>query len=296
MKHFITLLLGMLLALPFSGYAQQSIRGDVNGSGIVDVEDVNAVINIMLNYIGPTAAADVDGSGIVDVEDLNVVINIILGMDDGGSHDQCDWVDLGLPSGTLWANRNIGASSPEDYGDYFAWGETSPKAVYNWDTYKWYEEYYDAEGDFHWGLTKYCTQVVGGLDDFVDNKTELDLDDDAAAVNWGGGARMPSIDQIQELVDNCTWQWTQRNDVNGKLVTGPNGSTIFLPAAGGRWDDSRSNSLFDRYFDGSYWSRALYVVVHGDVGNLHFNYLDHAYLDSGYPRCYGFPVRAVRVP
>ena len=160
----------LLLVLPFTGYAQQ-VRGDVNGSGDVDIDDINdinAVINTMLHKVDPTAGTDVDDNGAVDIDDLNIIINVIVGKDGSGSHGQGDWVDLGLPSGTLWATRNIGAASPEDYGDHFAWGEITPKSEYSWETYKWFNEYYDTEGSFHYGLTKYCTHFTGGLDDFVD--------------------------------------------------------------------------------------------------------------------------------
>ena len=195
--------------------------------------------------------------------------------------DDGDWVDLGLPSGTLWATRNIGADKPEDYGDYFAWGETTPKVVYIYDTYKWWKEYRDANGHCHEGYTKYCWNPSFGLDGFVDGKTELDLADDAAAANWGGGARMPSWDQITELQYKCTWQETKRNGVNGHLVTGPNGNTIFLPAEAGMvgyWPGGKG-----------YWSRMLIS-----------QYVDRAYC-MGFTFSYlmrerGGVVRAVRVP
>ena len=201
--------------------------------------------------------------------------------------DEGDWVDLGLPSGTIWATRNVGASSPEDYGDYFAWGETSPKEIYDLHTYKWYQEYYDADGNFHGDYTKYCTQIGYGLDGFVDNKTELDPSDDAACAHYPGG-RMPSYDQIVELSNNCSWQWTQRNGVSGPLVTGPNGNSLFLPAAGYRWD----SSLIKAGSYGYYWSRTLYSSNPGNAFNLYFA--------SGgimiyYDRDYGLTVRAVRV-
>ena len=285
------LLMTLLLVLPLTGYAQQMVRGDVNGSGVVDIDDINAVINTMLHKADPIAGTDVDGNGAVDIDDLNIVINVIVGKDDNGSHGQGDWVDLGLPSGTLWASRNIGAASPEDYGDHFAWGEITPKLEYSWETYKWFNEYYDTEGNFHYGLTKYCTHFTGGLDDFVDNKIELDMDDDAAAANWGGGARMPSLDQIEELLNTCSWQFAQRNDVNGQLVTGPNGNSIFLPAAG----IFKDAALRDNGYYGAYWSHALYSVSQGGVGSLFFDW-GSSYLDSNYARCYGLTIRAVRVP
>ncbi len=291
-SHLMVFACGMLLALPLNGYAQQSVRGDVDGSGAVDIDDVNAVINIMVHKADPTAAADVNGDGAVDIDDLNIIINIMLGKDDGGSYDPSDWVDLGLPSGTLWASRNIGAASPEDYGDYFAWGETAPKAVYNWDTYKWWEKYQDASGNWHKGYTKYCTQSSYGYDGFVDNKTELDVDDDAAAANWGGGARMPSLEQIKELVNNCTWQWKRPNGVIGQLGIGPNGNTIFLPAAGCR----RGGSLRDTSIFGIYWSRTLRASDSHNAYYLYVNLSDAGWNYSDYRCSPGGTVRAVRVP
>ena len=199
--------------------------------------------------------------------------------------EEGDWVNLGLPSGTIWATRNVGASAPEDYGDYFAWGETAPKSYYDWGTYKWCNGSY-----YNYTLTKYCTNSGYGYNGFVDNKTELDLEDDAACAHYPGG-RMPSLVQIQELCDNCTWQWTQRNGVNGQLVTGPNGNTMFLPAAGGRWRES----LCYAGSDGCYWSRTLYSSDPNGAYNLYyfhsFNWSNWGYGD----RDSGLTVRAVRV-
>ncbi|MBR4829640.1 MAG: hypothetical protein IKZ92_07560 [Muribaculaceae bacterium] len=201
-----------------------------------------------------------------------------------------DWVDLGLPSGTIWATRNVGASSPEDYGDYFAWGETAPKDYYDWSTYKW------CNGSYY-TLTKYCTSSSYGLDGFVDNKTELDQSDDAACAHYPGG-RMPSLEQIQELCNSCSWQWTQRNGVSGQLVTGPNGNTMFLPAAGSRG----GGSLYGAGSYGYYWSRTLTSNVPSVACLLYFysgnwNYCLNGSRGSGYgsSRGSGFTVRAVRV-
>ena len=154
-------------------------------------------------------------------------------------------VDLGLPSGTLWATCNVGANSPEEYGDYFAWGETAPKQDYTWKTYKWCNGSWDS-------LTKYCTKSYYGT---VDDKMELDPADDAAYENWGSSWRMPTKEQLAELSENCTWQWTTRNGVNGELGTGPNGNTLFLPAAG-YWDGT---SLLSEGSISHYWSRSLFV-------------------------------------
>ncbi|MBQ4525000.1 MAG: hypothetical protein IJA00_02845 [Bacteroidaceae bacterium] len=136
--------------------------------------------------------------------------------------DTMEAVDLGLS--VKWATCNVGASKPEEYGGYYAWGETEEKSDYNLETYKW------GNGtDFF--MTKYCTNSNHGI---VDNKIVLDPEDDVAHVKWGGSWRMPTISEFKELIDNCTLEWTTYNGVNGQLVTGPNGNSIFLPAAGFR--------------------------------------------------------------
>lgn len=151
-------------------------------------------------------------------------------------------IDLGLPSGTLWANCNIGANAPEEYGDYFAWGETKPKSTFNWANYKWC----DSE-KAKLELTKYCNNERYGT---VDNKTELDPEDDAAIVNWGGNWSMPSLEQMKELFNSeyTTQEWVTQNGVYGNLITSKiNGNSIFLPTR-----DWRSGDIYS-YF----WSRSL---------------------------------------
>ena len=210
-------------------------------------------------------------------------LGLRLAMSDN-TQDDHEWVDLGLPGGTLWATCNVGASSPEDYGDYFAWGETAPKDTYDRSTYKWFNGSYDIYNT----LTKYCTKSSFGYNGFVDNKTELDPEDDAAYVNWGPSWRMPTTEQQRELYEKCSSVWTTQNGVNGRLFTGPNGNTLFLPAAGYRY-----GSLYDAGLWGGYWSRTL------DSGGPNCAY----YLDfhSGYVnwnsghRYGGLAVRAVRV-
>lgn len=162
-----------------------------------------------------------------------------------GGNSSVVWVDLGLPSGLLWADRNVGASSPEDYGNYYAWGETVSKEVYDWTTYAYGNDWHQ--------LTKYCNDSDHGLNGFTDNLTTLQASDDAATVNLGGGARTPTINEWEELLDNTTSAWTTRNGVNGRLLTAPNGKSLFLPAAGGRY----GSNLNDAGEDGYYWSSAL---------------------------------------
>ena len=155
-------------------------------------------------------------------------------------------VDLGLPSGIKWASCNVGAEKPEDYGNYYAWGEVLPKEDYSLATYK-YANGYDK-------LTKYCNNASYGDNGFTDNKTTLEPEDDAAHVNWGGSWRMPTDAEWAELIANCTWTWTTQNGINGYQVTGKtNSNSIFLPAAGFR--DATDLSLVG--YDGDYWSSSL---------------------------------------
>ena len=167
------------------------------------------------------------------------------------------YVDLGLPSGLKWATMNVGASKPEGYGDYFAWGETKSKGTYNWSTYKW------CNGTFN-SQTKYCTASNYGQ---VDNKTTLDPEDDAAHVNWGGDWRMPTMDELNELRNNCTWTWTTQSDVKGYKVVGSNGNSLFLPAAGNRYNDDLSGVGVGGY----YWSSSLYGGDSDDAFYRGFN-------------------------
>lgn len=185
---------------------------------------------------------------------------------------------MGLPSGTLWATCNVGAENPEEYGDYFAWGETEPKSVYNWSTYKW------CNGSAY-TLTKYCTDSSYGT---FHNRTELDPEDDAAYVNWGPSWRMPTNAQQDELREKCTWIWTTRNGVNGQLVTGPNGASLFMPVAG--LLNGHSHILAGY---GYYWSRTLVSSNPGNAYNVYFNSEDIGRSNHG--RAEGLSVRAVRV-
>lgn len=190
-------------------------------------------------------------------------------------------VDLGLPSGTLWADRNIGADTPEECGDYFAWGETEPKAIYSWSTYKWCNGGEETQ-------IKYCSDSEYGLNGFTDNKTTLDAEDDAATANWGDAWCMPTKAQLQELGDNCTWNFTSTtNDVRGCKVTGPNGNSIFLPAAAYRKNDIYGATGIYGY----YRSSSLHESYPCNSWELFF-YEKYDYINNN-PRCYGYPVRAV---
>lgn len=187
-------------------------------------------------------------------------------------------IDLGLPSGTKWACCNVGASNPEDYGNYYAWGETQPKSVYNSVTYL-YCTGQDIDGD-GW-IDKNLSFVNIGSD-------IAGTQYDAATANWGAPWCMPSRKQMQELLNNCTYKWTTRNGVSGREFVGPNGGTIFLPAAGGRWYGDR----FDQWSYGHYWSSTLwdqYITY-----SLQFSSSRVFLNNTDYYRLFGFPVRPVR--
>ncbi|MBP5381307.1 MAG: hypothetical protein J6Y39_06240 [Bacteroidaceae bacterium] len=196
-----------------------------------------------------------------------------------------EYVDLGLPSGTLWATRNIGADNPEDFGDYFAWGETATKSYYDWSSYKW------CNGS-ETTITKYCSMSSNGYNGFTDNLTELLPEDDAAYVNWGSDWRMPTITQFEELLKNSytTTEWTTKNGVYGRKITSKtNGNSIFLPAAGARND----GSLGDAGSRGHYWSRTLNTSSPDKARRLYFN-SSGIYTSYYSTRFSGISVRPVR--
>ncbi len=187
-----------------------------------------------------------------------------------------EWVDLGLS--VKWATCNVGATSPEKYGNYYAWGETKTKSDYSWDTYKYGSAYDD--------LTKYNTDSDYGI---VDNLTTLEAADDAAAKNWGGKWRMPTNYEWGELQTMCDWTWTFQSGVAGYEVKASNGNSIFLPAAGHRSNDG----LYYAGSDGDYWSSSLYTGEPSSAWNVSFN-SDRVYrggYDDG--RYYGYSVRPV---
>ena len=185
----------------------------------------------------------------------------------------CEAIDLGLS--VKWATYNVGATKPEEYGGYYAWGETEEKEDYSWSTYKWW---------YNGSLTKYCNESFYGT---VDNKTVLDPEDDVAHVKWGGNWRMPTKAEQDELRANCTWTWTFLNGVYGYKVTGPNGNSIFLPAAGSRY----GTAVNDRGDDGDYWSSSLQIGICECANYL--NISDDYFNPDAYFRCYGHSVRPV---
>lgn len=205
---------------------------------------------------------------------------------DDGLQNGREYVDLGLPSGTKWATMNIGAKAPEEYGDYFAWGETTPKSEYGVSTYKY------CNGSTT-SLTKYCSNSFNGYNGFKDNKTVLDLEDDAAHVNWGGSWRMPTNEEWEELrsSSNCTWTFTTINGVHGykvhSKITGYTDNWIFLPGAGNR----RESLLTGVNGYGYYWSSSLNTDAPFNAWRINF-YQSYVHRTSD-SRFHGLSIRAV---
>ena len=202
------------------------------------------------------------------------------GGNNGGGIETVQWVDLGLPSGLLWADRNVGAASPENYGYYYAWGETKPKEVYDWTTY--------AYGNDAYALTKYCNESDYGLNGFTDDLTTLEASDDAATVNIGGKARTPTKDDWQELIDNTTSTWITRNGVYGRQLTASNGKSIFLPAAGLRC----GSSLY--FIEDGYYSSSTLGTYRPYIAWCFWFGSDDQNVNEYGSRGDGFSVRAVR--
>ena len=180
-------------------------------------------------------------------------------------------IDLGLPSGTKWACCNVGASSPEEYGGYYAWGEVAEKSVYDWDTYAYGSD---------WDDYQYIGSEISG--------TQYDV----AHVQWGGSWRMPTVAEQNELREKCIWTWTDLNGTSGMKVTGPNGNSIFLPAAGAR----KIDILDDAGSWGYYWSGTLndHPTIGVKNNAYYFNFLsDFIGVQDGYFRGLGASVRPV---
>ena len=187
-----------------------------------------------------------------------------------------NYVDLGLPSGTLWADRNVGAYSVEDGGEFYAWGETETKYVFDWNSYKFGSDY---------SLSKYCDYSGYGN---VDNKRELDPEDDAATANWGDGWVTPTSDQLRELMDKCSWTYKKQNGVFGFEAKGPNGKTIFFADFGCKYGQNINNDNMIMSRNGcNLWSNFL-ALWYNDYNKRMDIYI------AGSDRIYGMSVRPVR--
>lgn len=263
------------------GTGQTSIASKI--AGVTDaINDLVAEVNS-----GNTSAAAALAQIIQKLEELKGSIG-----GGGTTPSTMEYVDLGLPSGLKWAKCNLGASKPSDYGDWYAWGEIEVKNKWAiWEFYKWMQA---GQSDWKY-ITKYTIAdgETGAIwydssGNFIgDNKTVLGAADDAATANLGSPWRMPTVDEIKELLDKCTWTWTTQDGVNGCQVDGPNGNAIFLPATGFVND----TALIDKGDAGYYWSSSLSTLSR-DASFFFFHSVNHewAYQDR---RCRLF-VRPVR--
>ncbi len=249
-----------------SDATDKSLNWSSSDTSVASVSSSGKVSAIKAGTATITATAN-DGSGV------KATCSVIVTSKGDNVHE---YVDLGLS--VKWATCNVGASSPEDYGDYYAWGETETKSTYDWSTYKWCKGSYST-------MTKYCTDSYYGT---VDNKTVLDPEDDVAHAKWGGSWRMPTRAEQDELREKCTWTWKTQNGKNGYKVTSKsNGNSIFLPAAGYRG----YGSLYRAGSDGYYWSGSLYYGGDYVAFSLYFvSSVVDWYFNN---RCYGQSVRPV---
>ena len=263
------------------GTGQTSIASKI--AGVTDaINDLVAEVNS-----GNTSAAAALAQIIQKIEDLKGSIG-----GGGTTPSTMEYVDLGLPSGLKWAKCNLGASKPSDYGDFYAWGEIATKTTWAvWEFYKWMQS-----GQSEWKyITKYTiadgeTEAIwyDSSGNFIgDNITTLVAADDAATQQLGSPWRMPTVDEINELLDKCTWTWTTQDGVNGHQVDGPNGNAIFLPATGYISD----LFIINRGDLGYYWSSSLSPSSH-DASLFYFDSVNHAWAYE-HRRC-GLSVRPVR--
>ncbi len=194
------------------------------------------------------------------------------------THNGHEYVDLGLTSNLLWAKCNVGATAPEEVGDYFAWAETAPKAGY----------YFKNEGDYKYGVYDYTAEDYGITKyNSKDGKVTLEATDDAAVANWGSDWRTPTLDEYNELLTECTWTVTYCNNVRGYEVKGKNGNSIFLPMTG-----YIREAVLQTTANGYYWTSSLVQSEVRSASCLNLDVVDGASM-SGCIRFFGVPVRAV---
>lgn len=235
---------------------------------------------------------DIDGDGSVTVEDIVMLIDIYLNEETGGSSYQA--VDLGLS--VKWANMNVGATAPEEYGDFYAWGYPVVPEGYSPPYCPWLGPgaKIDSQHYKYDAWQKYCTKSNMGV---VDGKTVVEPQDDAAYVNMGTTWRTPSLEEAQELIDNCTWEKTTLNGVSGFQVTGPNGNSIFLPTGGcflsfnnGTW-----RSDYQKGVVGYYWLNSIAESVsNGNVLLFYESYGNITKKTGLMMRDCGLTIRAVK--
>ena len=245
------------------------LKAVVNGTAVITIDALSSAKTLVRGN-GYYMEANWDGSNLYFSNEFCP----------DGNHPHI--IDLGLPSGTKWACCNLGANIPTEGGKFFAWGETTPKTYCTKTNYKWY-----SGGDGH-NITKYCGNSSFGT---VDNRTELEPEDDAAYVNWGPDWRIPSLAQFYELKNNSTAKWTSVNGTGGFLFKSTtNGKAIFLPAAG-----YPKNGVQDVGSEGFYWTRRYDYDVRPDLGYMFRIHSGGGLSGYYYDRYLGASVRAIYV-
>ena len=198
-----------------------------------------------------------------------------------------EMIDLGLS--VLWANFDLGATCEGEYGHYFAWGETEPKDSYDWSTYKWCEKVEKTLTKYCFHFTEYGDTTPWGYEGFTDDKYVLDSSDDAAHVNLGGNWRMPSKDEWEELIANCTYAWETIGEVTGRRFTSvKNKKSIFLPSSGYYTTKANGAGTY-----GDFWSTDLYSSHPGEANHFYFYGKDGQTRTQVHYRCWGMPIRPV---
>lgn len=197
---------------------------------------------LMLGVLAMPIVSCDEEIGTNEPDDELVEVGVIECADSNHAHA----IDLGLS--VKWACCNVGAESPEDYGGYYAWGETEEKSDYTLDNYKYHNS--------NTGFFNIGSNISG---------TSYDV----AHVKWGGSWRMPTWDEIKELFDKCSWKWIEINGIKGQKVTGPNGNSIFLPASGCSYD----MEVDDSGWYGFYWSGTIDDIYCGCDHNHNQYYL-----------------------
>ena len=216
-----------------------------------------------------------------------------------GTENGHSYVDLGLTSGTLWATTNVGADNPQDFGNFYAWGETETKDIYDWNSYKFSN---DDDENYHPAnlyINKYTFADKESKSIWYNSKNvfigdsllELEPVDDVAVMKWGGKWRMPTRDQMTELREECNWKWEKYNGSEGYIVKGKNGNAIFLPAAGFKGTGDWLNGEF-----GYYWTRSLDYGKTGKsycASGIYFTEKESLYRGFFHYRKFGQSVRPV---
>lgn len=251
---------------------------------------MTAVAALMLIVVAVCSAGFTKHDGTWTMDDV---------YESNGTLDGHKYVDLGLPSRTLWATCNVGASKPEECGDYFAWGEIQVKRKYDWDTYI-HGDRWELDKHTDYSLNKYCSKSIYGDCLYTDNLTKLQSCDDVATVRWGSGWHIPTKEQCEELLQKTTQKYEILNGRYGLRCIGRNGKSIFLPASGMMVGDKVKFRDGEMVF-GYCWSSSLYTDKPCNAYRISFDpkpnsFGNYSYQDRLFEenRECGLPVRPVR--